>query len=584
MLILIPIYAQGADIIDMVPYESLAYISISHIDDVHKLVTESPEWQELMGIEEIQEDLNKTRQGISLIPAFLGISMEDTLETFGSRMVVSLIGMQGTIPIACIIVDIEDNKDKAEQAVNQLNNMAASSGDVIIDKGEYRDVTYTLVKNESMEIKHSFVDNYLIVGTGGGFESIVNRYKGDGKSIKDSPNFQSMKQKISLEENICVYADLERASSLIRMLAKMDSEEKSEEEQFQRMMMEFMLESTKSLAISLSLTGHLNEVYLHVEPENSNPIADMIFSPHSPMSSANLIPFDDGVMVGINLGEPAEMLDRGIKLIRMQDEEKAAKVEDHIRELERGLNIDLRDDFLSTLTGEFAMMAALPEEKIDLKSDDKLKTIMQMSKVRQVVVIGVKDERKLGRTVEHLMEIVDIEPISLDDDDYRDEEIRTKVIPLSNIAPGLALLPVYSFGDDRVIMSNNAEWVRDAIDMFKSPKYMASSSIQVVVAQVKLSDSRVMVYMDAGSMMQFMMEQDIADEMDIPEKVQDKLASMGSIAAGLYLGTDGAGLRLISTSDDVWATKLLNGALIATYSNIEKKKAQKKAQESEMKE
>ena len=72
-------------IMDMVPYDSLAYLSLSNMDKVYHIVTESPEWEELLAIEEIQEQLDQAKQPVSFVPMLLGITAEEFLGSFGRR-------------------------------------------------------------------------------------------------------------------------------------------------------------------------------------------------------------------------------------------------------------------------------------------------------------------------------------------------------------------------------------------------------------------------------------------------------------------------------------------------------------------
>jgi hypothetical protein len=93
-------------------------------------------------------------------------------------------------------------------------------------------------------------------------------------------------------------------------------------------------------------------------------------------------------------------------------------------------------------------------------------------------------------------------------------------------------------------------------------------SPRVTEIQEKLSASRVLIYLDAAGIADFVIKQDIIEDAQLPEAAQDKLSSLGSIAASFSLGPDGAGIKLISTSDDNWATKILRGVLVGIYANI----------------
>jgi hypothetical protein len=102
-------------------------------------------------------------------------------------------------------------------------------------------------------------------------------------------------------------------------------------------------------------------------------------------------------------------------------------------------------------------------------------------------------------------------------------------------------------------------------------------SPRVTEIQEELSASRVLIYLDAAGIADFVIKQGVIEDTKLPEAAQDKLSSLGSIAASLSLGPDGAGIKLISTSDDNWATKILRGVLVGIYANIPSE--QKEAEE-----
>jgi hypothetical protein len=541
------------------------------MDTVFQIVTESPEWQELLAIEEIQETLDQAKQPISFIPMLLGISVEEFVGSLGHRTVLIMMGMMGPMPVAGLVIDPGDYKDKLEYAVSQAGTAPALAGGAMVEEKEYRDVPHTVVGNKNIKVKYGFLDDYLVAGVGGAFEKLVDHYKDGGKSIKDSANFQFMGQKVSLSSNICFYADLERTAPILEMLGAIGS---GEENQMAEMLKQLALSSAKAFAVGLNLSGHTQEIYLHLRAEEPNPITDLLLAPHSPMYSARLVPFDNGVMVGLNIGDPVELVDRGLKLAEMMGV-KTAEIEDRIQQLDGMLGINLREDMLPTLTGEFAGVTVLPEEPIDLKAN-KLQMAMQLSRVKSMSFVGVKDEEKLGETIGKLLKIVDSEPLSLEEGSHKGKDIYTKVVPLNALAPGVALMPSYSLVDNLMVMGSNMEWVQDGIDMLES-----SPATEI---QEKLADSRVLVYLDAGGMANFAIKQGIAEEMGVPEGIQDKARSLGSIAASLALGPDGAGIRLVSMSEDDWATKILRGTLIAIYAKIAEMEEQAAMEESEAEE
>lgn len=559
---LLSIQAEAADgsrtVMDLVPYDSLAYVSISNLDGVYHLVKESPEWEELLGIEEMAEQLEQGRQALNFGPMLLGISIEDFLSSFGHKMVVIFMGMQGNIPMAGLIIDPGDHMEQLEYAAEQAATIPAMAGAAMVEEKEYRDVPYTSVGNQAIKVKYGFLDNFLLAGIGGGFEKLVDFYKGGGESIKDSANYQLMKQKVSLSGEICVYADLERAASMLEMLAAMQAG--GGQNPMNAMMMDLGLNSVKAFALSLSLSGHAQEIYLHLRPDEPNPITDLLLAPYVPMSSAGLVPVKNGILWAVHIGDPVELLDRGLKLAESFGQ-NAEEIEGAIKQIEGAVGLNLKDDLLSALTGELAVAVMLPKEPVNLRAN-KLQMAMQLAKVRQVLLIGVKDGEKLKKTAKKLSELIDLKTLPLDEQSYKGSKIVTQVVPLDMLLPGVALIPAYSFRDNVLIMSNSAEWVKDAIDMLESPG--------APELQEKLSESRVLVALDIGGMADFAIEQGLAEEINVSEDIQAKARTLGSVAASFSLGPDGMGMKLISTSDDNWLTKILRGVLIGVYVNVAK--------------
>lgn len=76
------------------------------------------------------------------------------------------------------------------------------------------------------------------------------------------------------------------------------------------------------------------------------------------------------------------------------------------------------------------------------------------------------------------------------------------------------------------------------------------------------------------------MNQSLFEEIKPSEEIQEKVKSLGSVAASFSLGPDGAGISLISTSEDDWATKIMKGVVIGLHMDAaskEQKAAEQKA-------
>jgi hypothetical protein len=78
----------------------------------------------------------------------------------------------------------------------------------------------------------------------------------------------------------------------------------------------------------------------------------------------------------------------------------------------------------------------------------------------------------------------------------------------------------------------------------------------------------MLMYLDVAGIADFVMKQNLIEDIKPSKPAQDKLAALGSVAASLSFGPDGLGMKVISTSDDDWTTKILRGILVGIYVKV----------------
>ena len=568
---------ESKSIMDIIPYESIACASISGLEDVFHTVTNSPEWEELTSVEEVKDDLEQATQMLPIIPMIFGITTEELLNAFGHQMAFSFMGMEGEMPVGCIIADVRTYKEQAEYALEQLAVVLSLTGGMMMPEEDvYRDVPYSVIAiDEALKVKHGFLDNFLIAGINGGFEKVIDLYKDGGKSIEDSDKFKFIEQKVSQSSEIYLYADLEAGMPILNALNQSNSENKtddSEDDKLGAMVEELAFNSLKAFGLSLSLSGYSHKVYLHAKSEEQNPILDLLLESHPEMSSVKFMSrLSEGALVGIQIGNPAELLDKVLNVIELFGTKE--NLETQIQQIESAVGLNLKSDLLSALTGEIGVLALLPKEPVNLK-----KSMLQLGKLRPIILVGVKDRNKLETTVQKVLKLANMEPMSVREYSYRGSTIYTRMLPLDIIVPGVAFMPSYSFRDDLLILSNSAQWVQDAVDMLvESDKQQDSIDLSLKsptpygLRWDELSSSWILIHLNAGDVAHFIAEQKLFDDSELPENAQEKLKSLGSIAVSYSASPEGIGVNIISTSEDNWATKILRGVMVAVYANIASK-------------
>lgn len=563
---------RARTIMDIIPYDTIAYLSISNLDAVSQTVVNLPEWKELYSMDEVKEGLAQPEQVMTML---LGLTPEELVKILGHKLVFSFLGIENNIPVACLAIDTGENKDQAQYVIEQLVSVAALSGQMVPREGSYREVPYTGISLGEIKIGYGFIDDFILAGVNGGFEKMVDLHKDGGENIEDNPNFQFIGQKVNLSSEIALFANVEQLIPMLPELQRLrdkdasSSEQSETDKEFQELLEKLVLNSIKGFGVSLSLSGLVHEAYLHVEPNAANPLFELLLTSHPTMSSIQFLPVD-GVLAGIQIGDPVALLDSMLNLADLFGQNKE-DIENQIRNLEEGFGLNLRDDVLSTLTGEVGVMALLPKEDVDLK-----KNKLHFAKFRPIILLGVKDRKKLEETASKLTRLAQIETQTLKEEKYRGFNIYTKLLPLDMLVPGVAFMPSLAYKDDMLIISNSKEWVKDAVDMLTEPRQTGLDP----EIEKELKSSWILAFVNAGEIAHFVTQQDLTDEIKLPENAMDKLKDFGSVIVSYSAEPDGIGVGILS--ENPWMTEILRAVVLGIYAEQAKEEqTQEKEQPKE---
>ncbi len=544
---------------DVIPYDTIACLSISNLDAVSQTVVNLPEWKELYSMDEIEEGLEQPKQ---LLTMLLGLTPEEFVTILGHKLVCGFLGIEDNMPVVCLAIDAGENKEQAQYAIEQLISLTALSGEMVPREDSYRELPYTGITLGELALDYGFLDNFVLAGINGGFEKMVDLYKDGGNSISDNPNFQFIGKKINLSSEISLFANVEQAIAILPALQTLmgdsPSEESEEDKKFEEFLEKMVLPSVKGFGISLSLSGLVHEAYLHVEPKADNPLFELLLTSHPTMSSIQFLPVD-GALVGIQIGNPVALLDSMLNLVEFFGQNKE-DIENQIRQLEAGFELNLREDLISALTGEVGVMALLPEEDVDLK-----KNKLHFAKFRPTILLGVKDREKLEKTALKLTQLAQLETQSLNEEKHGDSNIYTKLLQSNMLIPGVAFMPSFAYKDDLLIISNSKEWVKDAIDTLAVPR---QRNLKPEIEK-ELESSWILAFADAGAILDFVTQQNLIDDMKLPENAMDKLQDFGTVTVSYSAEPDGIGLSIIS--ENPWIAEILRAVVLGVYADQAKK-------------
>lgn len=554
---------ETRNLMDIIPYDTIACLSISNLDEVSHTAVNLPEWDELYSIDEIKEGLEQPKH---LLTMLLGLTPEEFVKAFGHKLVFGFLGIENDMPIACLAIDVENFEEDARYAMEQLVSFTALGGEMAPIEDSYRDLPYTKINLDEFEIDYGFLDNFVLCGINGGFEKLVDLYKDGGKSIQDNPNFQFMSKKISLSSEICLFANVEQALQILPQLQKLmnkdepSPEQSEKDKEFQEFLEKTILPSVKGFGISLSLSDVAHEAYLHVEPNADNlteiesPLFELLLSPHPTMSSIKFLPAD-GALVSIQIGAPEVLLDEVLNVAEFFGQNKN-ELEQPISELEKAVGLDLRDDLLSALTGEIGVMALLPKEEVDLR-----KNKLDFAKFRPTILLGVKDQEKLEKTVSKLTKLGQVETQTLNEESHAGSKIYTKLLPLDVLVPGVALMPAYAYQNDLLIVSNSAEWVKDVIDTLAEPRQRSLNT----EIEKELKSSWILAFANAGEILDFVTRQNLIEDWKLHENAIDKLSDFGTVTVSYSAEPDGIGVGIFS--ENPWIEEILRVVVLGIYAD-----------------
>ena len=148
-----PAAEERRKLIDLIPYDAVAYLSISDLDAMADAVVNLPEWEELYAIDEVQEALAQPEQ---LLTMLLGLTAQELIGFLGHSLALGFLGIEAGLPVACLAIDAGENGEQAQYAVEQLIALTALSGEMTPRDDVYRDLPYTGISFGEIELRPTF--------------------------------------------------------------------------------------------------------------------------------------------------------------------------------------------------------------------------------------------------------------------------------------------------------------------------------------------------------------------------------------------------------------------------------------------
>lgn len=387
--------SHAVEIESVIPAYSMGYVVVKDVPGIWDSMKSSSSWQPLLssgGVRGETWDIEVWTKEL------LGVDLKSLVEVFGHRVAFVQIYMEiMTAKLPVIIADVGDSEGASEMIWNIQQTLGRREEyEAQPNAGKYITVPFGIVTHRGSEfsIRYAFLDNLLLLASEqDAFEAVVDVYLGEDPPLIYDPKFNMMQAQISTEGEVFAYVNLECpwGAALSMWLSKQPD-----------VLQVLGICETKSIAWSMNLlsSNRDQEVYIYTGG-NRNLLTSLLMEP-KPLLSPHLIPASDAdIFLAVHLGDTVSAWEKILDtIIGVMGEQDYAPIQSEISEFERETGLSIKDDILSSLTGEAGFTVSVPEI---MRSVDSPISFVENG---LMVFCGVKDREKCLMSIQRILSAV----------------------------------------------------------------------------------------------------------------------------------------------------------------------------------
>ena len=388
--------ADAVRIEDFIPNDSAIYLTLRDLDEVWAAIEASENWNAVLEAPEIKMGLDEVNQGANILRLMLGIDLQDLIEMFGHQ--IALTVFPGELePMVGVIVHTGGAIREVKRVVAGVTQMAgADAGNrVEQDVGKYRKVEFSTVTLNELSLTYGFVGDLLVVGANpGSFEGLIDTYRKKRPSISKNKSFKQLSKQFE-DGQAFGYINVDLALPL--MTADMDAEEQHE-------FRVLGLDSLQTLAYGLDLLnpGGGHQLYAQIKPDQRQGLLGSLLQEGQPLQSIQLLPDETDVFISI-APSSANAIWQLVETVATADS-STEEFYDGIAQIEAFLNLNIKNDVVAALTGEFALWGRFAEEMgEDIGSPTDL-----LYEIDAAIVAGLKSQLKWKTFLDSIQNLVNV--------------------------------------------------------------------------------------------------------------------------------------------------------------------------------
>ena len=344
LLIGIAFSANAARVEDFMPEESVLYVQLQHIDEVYDEIETSETWKKALAL--LPGESEDIRNGVRMAEAFLSTDLLSVLETIGYQTALAVWLDETKSPQVGFVVHSGGNLSELQRFTKIAEGAVGLIGGNILrlDAGVYQRARYNVMEVNRNIAKYGFVGDFLVLGVGeGAFEKLMDTYRKDAPSIRHNEEFAETLKKMGSGE-VIIFADVEHALSLVE-IDDLDEWRRTRFPIFQSVYVRFnVLEPGPFYQMAVQFNPNA--------PDFSENEIGLFLEKGKKLEILNALSGKEDLFVAV-----APNVVNGVwKIVRSEMEKNPTDdVIEGVSYLEGLLNLDLKDDVMTGLTGELAL-------------------------------------------------------------------------------------------------------------------------------------------------------------------------------------------------------------------------------------
>ncbi|MCG9126637.1 DUF3352 domain-containing protein [Candidatus Poribacteria bacterium] len=340
LIICTNINVDAAQVTDFIPIDSVLYLQLKDIDEIYTEIQISESWERTIENSFPEDELEDLQKILLFIQTVLMTDAATIIDTVGYRTGITFWDLSPENIKGGIVIHSGGNLTVLQQLTKIITGMIGTTDATFtINGGEHEKVKYSSLQFPELLVTFGFVSEFLVVGLGeNSIETLIDTYKKKRPSLKKNDAYKKSEKKYGHGQfSLFMYTP--------EVISKINNLSTDLREQLQ-------VFNTLFLNVNLFEGNRLLQLHTDFNPTlPNNYISDFLIE-GTEIESVNMITGDEDLFIGVSPSIVAQLW----KLLESEIEDNANQdTFDFITYIEGLLNLDLNNDIVSGLTGEYAI-------------------------------------------------------------------------------------------------------------------------------------------------------------------------------------------------------------------------------------